>query len=157
MYTFNIYVYGHDFSQNKELNNGLSEIYDMEFTDKVILKGREVEFEVDFPYHGGQVAGDVYSCVFGYVITDDDVYEPKGRASYINDIKNFNENTYYDHYMVFVDHFKKEFEEIITELDQDPRFKQTKKDKEFNQEFKKKLFDFLDNTQPTLYSVEASS
>ena len=77
MYTFNIYCFGHDLSLNKELNNKLSE-FDFEFSTKI--NGRN--WEINFPYHGGQVHGDCYSCVFGTQITDDD-----NNKNYIKEIK----------------------------------------------------------------------
>ena len=67
MYTYNILCFGHELSANKELNNFLL-MYDVEFFD--VIKGNE--WQVSFPYHGGQVKGDTHSCVFGTIITDDD-------------------------------------------------------------------------------------
>ena len=84
MYTFNIYCFGHDLSLNKELNNKLSE-FDFEFSTKI--NGRN--WEINFPYHGGQVQGDCYSCIFGTQITDDD-----NNKNYIKEVCDVTENGY---------------------------------------------------------------
>ena len=139
MYTFNIYCFGHDFSLNKELNNKLSE-FDFEFSTKI--NGRN--WEINFPYHGGQVYGDCYSCVFGTQITDDD-----NNKNYIKEIKNAKESDYIDGYNQFLKIFLSELSvENYTILDE-------------NKEEIKKIIDdiiiFLSTNEPGFYSIEASS
>jgi hypothetical protein len=139
MYTFNLFCFGHQLSKNPELNNLLNE-YDLEF--HTTINGKR--FEVDFPYHGGQCRGDVYSCVFGTIITDDDQ-----NIMYVDTIRNAKESDYLDDYNQFLDqlfkgldddiqncgiHEKEEFKNIVT-----------------------KLKDFIANNEPEFYCVEASS
>lgn len=136
MYTFNYYVYGHKMSANSELNNELWE-FDPEFSQTINGK----YYEVNFPYHGGQVNGDVLSCVFGTTVTDDDQ-----NPNLINEIRNFNEDDYKNDYLDFLQNFKNNLNAnlgVPGEEDYDL--------------FVNKLISFLDSTDPELYSVEASS
>ena len=137
MYTFNIFCFGHDLSLNKELNNKLSE-FDFEFNTNI--NGRN--WEINFPYHGGQVQGDCYSCIFGTQITDDD-----NNKNYIKEIKNAKESDYIDSYNQFLKILISELENY-TNLD------------EYEEEIKKiieELKIFLSENEPGFYSVEASS
>ncbi len=129
MYTFNFFVYGHRMANNPELNNSLRE-WDLEFQ-----KG---DYEVSFPYNGGQVRGDIYSVIFGKIITDDD-----NNPNYVREVRNAKESDYEKDYQKFVNSYK-----------------QFLKDVEFEGDDKilvEKLINFLDNTKPEFYSVEASS
>jgi hypothetical protein len=133
MYTYNLYCFGHQLSSDKNLNNLLHE-YDLEFSRTIDGK----LWEVDFPYHGGQVRGDCYSCVFGTIITDDD------NPDYINLIRKSNEND-------FIKEYKKFLDILLSELD---------KDVELEPEIEKvvsKLKDFLSKNEPTFYTVQVSS
>lgn len=130
MYTYNILVYGHDISNNPELNNQLVD-YDLEFYSD--------GYEVDFPYHGGQVRGDVYSVVFGEYITDND-----GNPNYITKVREVKEEDHKEGYLKFVEKYKNYLlEDKGVEDDYD--------------EFVDKLVEYLDKTEPCFYSVEASS
>lgn len=134
MYTFNYYVFGHRMAENKEINNTLNE-FDIEFSTKVSGK----TYEVDFPYHGGQVSGDLYSCVFGTIITDDD-----NNPDYINDVRSSKEDDYIKDYNIFLDQLKKNLTDNLGEDDD-------------YDNFVPKLIDYLDSNSPTFYAVEASS
>ena len=50
-----------------ELNEKFCE-FDISFSK--LINGKK--YEVNTPYHGGQVAGDVSSVIFGIIVTDDD-------------------------------------------------------------------------------------
>lgn len=134
MYTFNYFCFGHDLSKDKNLNNSLHD-WDVEFNK--IINGRE--YQIDFPYHGGQVRGDCYSCVFGTIISDDD-HNP----SYIKDIKNAKESDYINDYNKFIDIL---IEELELHLHHEKGFINVVEN----------LKNFLKNNSPEFYSVEASS
>ena len=59
MYTFNNFIFGHELGKNKELNNLL---HDFDIEIRMMINDKL--HEIDFPYHGGQVRGETYSCVF---------------------------------------------------------------------------------------------
>ena len=95
MYVINNFVYGHDISVNEKLNNMLCE-FDLEFSKYVNGK----DFEVSFPYHGGQVSGDVLSVIFGTIITSDD-----GNKNFSKEIRNAKTEDYEEDYKVFLKAF----------------------------------------------------
>jgi len=134
MYTFNFFVYGHDIKNSPELNDELHDC-DLEFTEQI----NGFKFEVDFPYHGGQVAGDVCSTIFGTVIADDD-----GNSNYTNEVRNAKEEKYKENYILFLEKFK---EHMTKNLGVDSGY----------DEVVNNLIEYLENTQPGFYSVEASS
>jgi len=134
MYTFNHFVFGHDLSVDKELNNSINEL-DIEFNTTINGK----EFEVDFPYHGGQVHGDLYSCVFGHIITDDD-----NNKDYINKIRTAKAEDYIEEYNVFIS-------ALIDDLNNNKGI-----DDDYDQ-CVDKLIAFLQSNKPYFYTVEASS
>ena len=139
MYTFNYLCFGHDLSKDKNLNNSLRD-YDVEFN--TIINGKE--YQIDFPYHGGQVSGDCYSCVFGTIISDDD-----NNPSYIRDIRNAKESDYINDYNKFIDI-------LIKELDEDVK-NASVHEKELYIDLVNDLKKFLKSNNPEFYSVEASS
>lgn len=134
MYTYNLYCFGHKLSEDKELNNLLSE-YDIEFSRKI----KDRIWAVDFPYHGGKVRGDCYSCVFGTIITDDD-----NNDDYINEIKNSTEKDFIVDYNEFLSI-------LLSELE-----KEVESEKEFSSVVSR-LKTFLEKNSPTFYSVQVSS
>lgn len=101
MYTFNLFCFGHQLEKNPELNNLLCEM-DLDFS--ATINGKR--FEVDFPYHGGKCRGDVYSCVFGTIITDDDQ-----NILFVDTIRNSKESDYLDDYNQFLDQLFKVLDE----------------------------------------------
>ncbi len=138
MYTFNYYCFGHKLSENKELNNLLHD-YDVELRKNINGKS----WEIDFPYHGGQIRGDVYSCVFGTIITDDD-----HNTNYVDEIRNSKEEDYIEDYNKFIEILLTELEkDVESAKDSEPEF-----EKVFNM-----LKEFLSKNSPKFYSVEASS
>jgi len=134
MYTYNNYVFGHQLSVNKELNNELTE-FDYEFSISINNKS----FEISTPYHGGQCSGDVYSVIFGHVITDDDQ-----NPDFVNEIRNAKEEDYIKEYLEFI-------KQVKVDLIRDKGL-----EKKYD-EFCDKLITFIDSTKHTFYSVEASS
>lgn len=137
MYIINNLMYGHNFSKNKELSDLLYE-YDVYETQS---KG-SIEYKVQLPYHGGQVAGDIPSVMFGAFITDDD-----GNPSYVKELREAKEETYKEGYQEFVQYF---LTAMKGSVEQDPS------DEEYN-EFVEKLERFLSENEPEFYSVESSS
>ena len=138
MYTYNLYCFGHKLSEDKELNNLLRE-YDISFSRKINNR----LWEVDFPYHGGQVRGDCYSCVFGTIITDDD-----NNDNYINEIRNSSEKDFVKDYNEFLSI-------LISELEKDISAS-LETEKEFGSVVSR-LKTFLEKNSPTFYSVQVSS
>lgn len=137
MYTYNIFCFGLQMSTDKELNNFLWEL-ELDLNKKINQK----EWCVNFPYHGGQVNGDCYSCVFGHEIIDDD-YNPE----YVNTIRNVKENDYIIDYNLFIEEFYKELllvEEVLLE-------------KEYDTTLLERLKNFIKTSKPTFYTVEVSS
>lgn len=136
MYTFNYFCFGHKLSNNKELNN---ELQNWDFSYKKIINNRK--FELYFPYHGGQVLGDTYSCVLGIIISSDE-----SNPNYINEIRNAKESDYLDDYNLFLSDMLKDFDSDnyaefeIEVLETIAKFK-----------------DFLTKNNPEFYHVEASS
>ena len=136
MYTFNYFCFGHKLSIDKELNN---ELHDNDFSFSRKINNRI--YEIHFPYHGGQVSGDCYSCVFGTIITDDD-----GNPDYIDEVRNAQESDYIDDYNTFIMEMTIEFESDSYS--------------EFEMHILKifsKLKKFLSENNPEFYSVQASS
>mgnify|MGYP000896186147 CR=1 FL=1 len=139
MYTFNLFVYGHKMSVNKDLNNQIS---DFDLYCSKFINGKK--FEIYCPYHGGQILGDVYSVVFGTIITDDD-----NNSNLITEIQNFKKEDYEKDYVEYLDFVKKDLIDNKSVVDGEEC-------KEYNL-FVDKLIDFLNNTKPQFYQVEASS
>lgn len=133
MYTFDNFVFGHQLSKDKNLNNDLCE-FDFEFSTKINGK----EWELDFPYHGGQVRGDCYSCVFGTIITDND-----NNKDYVSDIRNAKEEDYINDYNIFLDNLFRFFDEFVLDSEEYGVINRLKK--------------FVAENKPEFYSVEASS
>ena len=136
MYTFNYFCFGHDLSVDKNLNNTLNE-YDVEF----FLSINKKDWQVDFPYHGGQINGDCYSCIFGTVIASDD-----NNRNYINKIRNAKEEDYINDYNEFLT-------KLFIDLESDAQG-------EYENEMKLLIFQlktFIKKHKPGFYSVEASS
>jgi hypothetical protein len=134
MYTYNIFVFGHDLSVNPKLNEAVCE-FDIEFRDTLNKR----KFEVSTPYHGGQVAGDLQSLIFGIVITDDD-----GNKNFINEVRNAKEEDYLADYQALLAKF-------IVDLESNKG-----EEKEYD-DLVDKLIKFLNSKKPGFYSVEASS
>ena len=133
MYTFNLFCFGLDLSIDEELNNNLWAC-DAQFNTKINGK----EWEVDFPYHGGQCKGDVYSCVFGTIVSDSD-----NNSDFISDIRSAKEEDYIADYTKFIDIFLNR----LREDESDPEIK----------EIIESLESFIKSNKPCFYSVEASS
>ena len=134
MYIIDNFVFGHELALNKKINNALVD-FDAEFSTLVNKK----RFVVEFPYHGGQVAGNTYSVIFGAPITDDD-----GNKDFIKEVRNAKEEDYADDYNKFI-------EEYIVALNEN-----LGQDAEYDA-FIGELIDYLKNTKPGFYSVESSS
>ncbi len=132
MYTYNLFCYGHVMANNPELNEELHE-NDVQF--KTTINGKT--YEIDFPYHGGQTAGDIASCVFGTVIHDD--YHKN--ANFVKLIKNAKESDYKDNYNQFL----KQLFEYLTSGEY------------ISEKSIKELKHFLDKNQPEFYLLEVSS
>lgn len=100
---------------------------------------------VDFPYHGGQVSGDIYSCIFGTQITDND-----GNRNYTNEIRNAKESDYENDFKIFLDNYLKELEDIDRGI---------KLDSQADEEIPniQGIIDFIKSETPCFYSIEASS
>lgn len=129
-----MFVFGHDLSIDKQLNNDLhSSCIELEKN----ING--INFKISTPYHGGQVKGDLYSLIFGTVITYDD-----NNKEYINEVKNAKEEDYITEYHQFIDYF---INLIILDKGQDAEM----------DIFIDKLIHFLQNNKPKFYTVEASS
>jgi len=137
MYTYNNFVFGHDFSKDSELNNEIWS-WDIEIREKINNR----LFEIDFPYHGGQVKGDTLSCVFGTIITDDD---PTNK-NFVKEVRNAKMEDYIDDYKVFINKVKSLLIEdsLVSDEDGFPLFLS-------------KLFSFIENNDPDFYMVEISS
>ncbi len=141
MYVINNFVYGHEMAVNEKLNNALHE-FDVEFRKHINKK----DFMVDFPYHGGQCAGDVSSVIFGTVITDDD-----GNRDFSKEIRNAKAEDYKEDYKIFL----KSYIDYILEnkgLDEEGFDEFANYD-----EFADKLVNFLQSTEPDFYTVQSSS
>lgn len=134
MYTYNLVCYGHQLSLNPDLNNSLNEL-DLEISTRINNK----KWEIDFPYHGGQCSGDVYSCVFGTIIIDDD-----NNPNFVDEIRNLKEEDYASDYDTFLDFVFKEIEDI---METEPDIVEV-----FNS-----LNEFVRNNQPKFYQVQVSS
>jgi hypothetical protein len=122
-------------ADNKKLNNFIADL-DLEFRRSVNGK----DYEVSYPYHGGQVDGDVYSVVFGFNITDDD-----DNPDYINVIRKVKEEDFIKGYNIFLSEYTNWLKTDFSDFEEE--------------ELKtlKELIDFLEKTEPCFYSVEASS
>lgn len=154
MYTYNNFVYGHDLSINKELNNNISE-FDISFQSNINGKN----YEVNSPYHGGQVNGDTMSVIFGHILTDDD-----DKSNYVMTVRSAKEEDYQEDYKLFLERFFineqegiDEMKDVTSELgrwyvEQNRTQQITEYETFINQ-----LKDFTDNNLPTFYQVEASS
>lgn len=149
MYVINNFMYGHNMSKNKKLNNFIHD-FDIEFDGKTI---NGVEYQVDCPYHGGQVLGDTYSVMFGVFITYDDQ-----NPSYVEEVRNTSEDKYNKGYQEFIKLYLENLDEYIEET------KSWGKEDNWSEgdkkEFEKtalELKKFLTETEPEFYSVESSS
>ena len=129
-------VFGHDFSVNATINNTIHG-YDLEYSSTV----NDKEFEVSNPYHGGQIAGDTFSVVCGYTVSDDD-----SNKQYLKQVKQFVEADYLADYLAFVEEYKEFLLETISETD----------DEDEKTEIQA-VYDFFGSHEPSLYSVEVSS
>lgn len=133
MYTFNLFCFGLDLSADEKLNNDLH-YCDVEFNTKINGK----EWEVDFPYHGGQCDGDLFSCVFGTIVSDSD-----NNPSFVSDIRSAKGEDYKRDYEKFIDIFLNRLREDSSE----PEIK----------DILDRLEEFINHNKPCFYSVEASS
>ena len=139
MYTFNEFCFGHKLSKNKELNNALDEIG---FEFSTIINNRR--YQIYFPYHGGQVRGDCYSCIFGTSITDDDQND-----SYTDTVRNAKESDYLTDYNQFIN-------ELVLDLESDIENCHSDELEEYT-DLVNHLKSFILNNKPEFYSVECSS
>ena len=135
MYTFNIFIYGHRLANNEEIN-ALVHAFDLEFRKTI----NDKRFEVSTPYHGGQVAGDLRSIIFGTNITDDD-HNP----NFVTKVRSVKEEDYKKDYTEFLELFKRDLldNKGLGEDDYD--------------EAVDKIIVFLDSTNPEFYTIEVSS
>jgi hypothetical protein len=145
MYTYNSYVYGLNFSVNKKLNKFLSD-NDLEFRSKI----NGTDFECTFPYHGGQVAGDTVSVIFGHRFTDTD-----GNPGHVKEIFNYDKEKSKASYQQFAGAYILELDEFIKEAEKENWFneKELAEYKATIEEIK----EFIRNGEPDIYSVEESS
>ena len=122
------------------------EAYDLEF--EVIINNKE--WKLTFPYHGGQTSFDTPSTIFGYYITDDD-----NNDLFIEEIRNIKKEDYIKDYYEFVEKFitllKDEAEDILKEENI------SKEDELIISSMLEDLRSFINNNEPIIYSVEASS
>lgn len=93
MYTIKNYLFGHNFSLDKKLNNEVWE-YDLFYDEKI----NDKRFVIDLPYHGGQVRGDIYTVFCGIIITDDDQND-----IFLDEIRISNREDYETDYNTFID------------------------------------------------------
>ncbi len=137
MYIYNNFVFGHDLSKEPELNN---ETWSWDITIHERINNRL--FEIDFPYHGGQCKGNVYSCIFGTIITDSD---PTNK-NFAKEVRSAKEEDYIDDYKLFISKVKSLLIEdsLISDEDGFPSFLT-------------RLFNFIDSNEPEFYMVEVSS
>jgi hypothetical protein len=148
MYTYNILCFGHELASNKELNNFLM-MYDVEFFD--VIKGNE--WQVSFPYHGGQVKGDTHSCVFGNIITDDD-----DNPYYLQEVRGLKEEDYLPDYQIFLDKLFAECQDDIEHMN--TNFNKSLEEIEYREAYIQligELKQFIKKNKPKFYTVEASS
>ena len=137
MYTYNMLVFGHNFSIDPQVNNA---IHDFDLEHLEVINGKT--FEVSMPYHGGQIAGDTFSVVCGFEITDDDQ-----NTNYLAEVKAFVEADYVENYRLFIESYKK-----VVVL---PFLKETESKEEFR--VVAAILTFLESREPGVYTVEASS
>lgn len=141
MYIINNLMYGHDLSKNKELSDLIYE-YDVDFR----WTKNGVQYTVEMPYHGGQVAGDCPSIFFGAWIANDD-----GNKNYVKEVREAKEETYKADYQEFVQEFLIDMKSSLEEfLELEGSNGEAAK---FIQEVEK----FLSENEPEIYSVESSS
>ena len=118
-------------SNNPKLNNF---IYDMDLTfsynDCVVSK----------PYHGGQILDDIYSIVFGIEIACDD-----DNPDYISTVRNAKEEDYIQPYNEFLKEYFLDLKNADCYGDG------------IDAQWTGELIEYLENTNPCFYSVEASS
>ena len=134
MYTYNVFVFDHDLSTNHNLNNQLHD-YDCEFRTTINKR----KFEINLPYHGGQVSGDTYSVIFGTIITDSD-----HNKHFTDEIRSAKKTKYTKDYKLFINELKSY---LISQKGQDQDF----------DEFIDELLEFIKNNKPRFYQVEVSS
>lgn len=137
MYIINNFVYGHRMFRSPALNN---EMVENELSFRTNVNGKI--YEVDFPYHGGQVDGDIYSVIMGHLITSDD-----GNENYTDEMIAViqNENEYREEYNIFLKRYIENIEggrggygeNYDSVLDD--------------------LIEYLNNTEPEFYTVQSSS
>ncbi len=140
MYIYNEFIFGHQLSIDKELNNDLCD-YDIEYQKTINGK----KFEIDFPYHGGQVNGDTYSCVFGVVITDND-----GNPNFIDEVRNSKEEDYLSDYNIFIT-------SLIKDINDNRGLEEDEEMNKDYENFANRLIEFLQSNKPKFYEVELSS
>lgn len=141
MYIINNLMYGHNLSENRELSELIWE-YDVDFK----REKNGVCYRVHRPYHGGQVADEIPSIMFGAEITDDD-----GNRDYIKQAREAKEETYQKDYQEFVQEFLTDLKANVG-LDEDYA-----DDEEDYSKFVEKMEKFLSENEPEIYSVESSS
>ncbi len=140
MYTYTIFCFGHQMSNNEELNNKLAD-FDIEFGKKINNR----KWEIDFPYHGGQVAGDCQSCIFGTQISVSD-----SNPYFVNEVRGAKESDYIDDYNIFL-------QELFSDLDNNIQYVlETDEETEYK-ELIDELKKFCSENKADFYSVEASS
>lgn len=127
MYTYNVYVFGHDLSLLEGLPTKLSEIQ-WYFQEKI----NEQMFELSFPYHGMAVTPPI---VFGCIVTDGKYKE------HVKELREAKEEDYRSDYQTFLDDFMMCLEAYRDDLS------------EHFENFKK----FLSDNEPTFYAVNVSS
>lgn len=130
MYVIKNLFYGHDLSVDKELNDELWG-YDIEY--ERIIDG--FRFEVSVPYHGGQCAGDAMSVFFGTFVTADDC-----NKNFAKEVRTAKEDNFKKPYREFVNSFLDYLNTMVGEED-----------------FVRKITNFLSTMEPDFYIVESSS
>ncbi len=138
MYTYNVFCFGHNMMNNPELNNKLREY----ITYSTQIKNKK--YVVEFPYHGGQVCGDVSSCIFGVEITDND-----NNKNFLNKIRNAKESDYIDEYNEFL-------KKLIKDLDEDKTNAHEDCDIGYDY-FVEELKNYIQTHKPEFYLIEVSS
>jgi len=131
MYTYNLFIYGHDLLQDEDL---LDDISGFEFHFIRVIDGKK--FEVSTRYHGGSKYEPM---VLGTEITDTD-----NNPGFVNEVRMANETDYAENYAEFIRLFKSELES------------ERGADSEYDSAVDR-LLKFIDSTKPGFYLLEVSS
>lgn len=133
MYTYNLFIFGHNMSVNKKLNEFIGDM-------DIVLSKRigNNKYECDLEYHGGSFD---YQILFGVNITDDDQ-----NPNFINKVRDAKSSTYIDEYNIFLSDYIEELL-LATELGEFDEDRDTVNE----------LVSFLNTEKPDFYTLQVSS